>query len=194
MDHTDCPDSDHIEYPNTPFQSFLARSLACDEGRAWVGSRTPEQFWEECQRGDWMEWLLDVGLGTSSKEIDEVVERYREECAPLCRKHDEAIATALSERDAAQNKAEVERDVALDQVMARGRGEVFEEKYAQERDRFFDRYTVESDQAERNLAAAVCGIGKRTDEELAPLMKKYADRLRGLVSAGAVAEGIAAVT
>jgi hypothetical protein len=47
-------------YPDTPFQSFLARRRACDEGRAWVGSKTPEQAWEECENGEWMDWLLVV--------------------------------------------------------------------------------------------------------------------------------------
>jgi hypothetical protein len=47
-----------MDFPDTPFQYFLEVNGACRDARAWVGSRTPEQAWEECDRGNWMAWLL----------------------------------------------------------------------------------------------------------------------------------------
>lgn len=32
--------------------------LACDEAICWVGNRTLAQAWRECERSDWMMWLL----------------------------------------------------------------------------------------------------------------------------------------
>jgi len=44
--------------PNTPFQRWLDAHDACEEGRTWVGRRTPQQMWHDCRRPEWMWWLL----------------------------------------------------------------------------------------------------------------------------------------
>ena len=36
---------------------LLIRLGACGEAREWVGARTLEQAWAECERPDWMLWL-----------------------------------------------------------------------------------------------------------------------------------------
>jgi len=40
------------------FKELLKVNRACCEARRWVGSRSIEQAWAECERGDWMVWLL----------------------------------------------------------------------------------------------------------------------------------------
>ena len=43
----------------------LKEMSACNEAIGWVGDRTPEQAWNECERGDWMLWIAqkkDVDL------------------------------------------------------------------------------------------------------------------------------------
>lgn len=39
-------------------QKLLNRLGACAAAREWVGDRTLEQAWAECERPDWMLWLL----------------------------------------------------------------------------------------------------------------------------------------
>jgi hypothetical protein len=40
------------------FQRTLAKLSACPEAVEWVGDRTMAQAWAECERADWMLWLL----------------------------------------------------------------------------------------------------------------------------------------
>lgn len=39
------------------FREELTKIDACKEAIEWVGDRTLEQAWNECERGDWMLWL-----------------------------------------------------------------------------------------------------------------------------------------
>ena len=39
------------------FADKLHKMNACPEAVAWVGDRTLQQAWTECERGDWMAWL-----------------------------------------------------------------------------------------------------------------------------------------
>ena len=39
------------------FKETLKEMSACLEAVEWVGDRTLEQAWAECERGDWMFWL-----------------------------------------------------------------------------------------------------------------------------------------
>lgn len=36
----------------------LAQMHACDDALDWIGERTIEQAWRDCERGEWMCWLL----------------------------------------------------------------------------------------------------------------------------------------
>ena len=38
-------------------QTILERLGACADAREWVGDRTLDQAWAECERPDWMLWL-----------------------------------------------------------------------------------------------------------------------------------------
>ncbi|MDI6808939.1 MAG: hypothetical protein QME66_08170, partial [Candidatus Eisenbacteria bacterium] len=40
------------------FQTYLENMGACAEAITWVGHRTLERAWAECERGDWMIWLV----------------------------------------------------------------------------------------------------------------------------------------
>lgn len=35
------------------------RHSACIEGLNWAGKRTLRQIWDECQRADWIVWLVE---------------------------------------------------------------------------------------------------------------------------------------
>lgn len=53
------------QYPDTPFQKWLTQHGACSEGREFVGSMTPQEFWDKCVADnfahiDWMVWLLEA--------------------------------------------------------------------------------------------------------------------------------------
>lgn len=44
--------------------SDLCRSLgACSEGREWIKGKSLQEFWDTCERADWMLWLLGKQLG-----------------------------------------------------------------------------------------------------------------------------------
>ena len=43
----------------TDFQILLEKLHACPEARDWVADRTAKQAWQECQRIDWMFWLVE---------------------------------------------------------------------------------------------------------------------------------------
>ena len=42
----------------TSFAQQLQKMHACHQAVTWVGRRTLEQAWRECERSDWMLWLL----------------------------------------------------------------------------------------------------------------------------------------
>jgi hypothetical protein len=42
----------------TDLQMLLLRCGACREARDWAGSRTLAEVWADCQRSDWLLWLL----------------------------------------------------------------------------------------------------------------------------------------
>ena len=41
------------------FREFLVKSKACAPAIAWVGERTAEQAWTECERSDWLLWFIE---------------------------------------------------------------------------------------------------------------------------------------
>ena len=45
------------------FKNWLIKQRACSEAIDWVGERTLEQAWPECEHGDWLLWLAQkVGV------------------------------------------------------------------------------------------------------------------------------------
>ena len=42
------------------FKEELQKLNACEEAIEWVGDRTLEQAWNECERGDWMLWFAQM--------------------------------------------------------------------------------------------------------------------------------------
>lgn len=45
-------------FPNTEFQRQLSKAGACLPAREWVGSKTLQEAWEQCDRCDWLGWLF----------------------------------------------------------------------------------------------------------------------------------------
>ena len=50
-------------YPTTGFQTLLESIEACPEARWWVGERSLAAAWEDCERPDWMLWLVAKMMG-----------------------------------------------------------------------------------------------------------------------------------
>ena len=42
------------------FTKFCKRDGACPKGLAWIKGKSAAEFWDTCERGDWMEWLLNA--------------------------------------------------------------------------------------------------------------------------------------
>lgn len=49
---------------NTTLKDELIQLGACPEAIEWVGERTFEQAWADCERADWMFWYLVKRIGT----------------------------------------------------------------------------------------------------------------------------------
>ena len=75
-------------------QTILERLGACAEAREWVGDRTLEQAWAECERPDWMLWIH-----ARSKSAD------GHAYAALAKKWEAAAAARAAEADAAWARA-----------------------------------------------------------------------------------------
>jgi len=50
-------------YPTTGFQTLLESIKACPEARRWVGERSLAAAWEDCERPDYMLWLVGCMVG-----------------------------------------------------------------------------------------------------------------------------------
>lgn len=110
------------------FREHLERLGAYDDIVAWVGDRTVEEAVAECERGNWLEWLLwELGLwtmacGQARQAYDEVRDQaelaydeacaqarwdYIKACAPAARRaYNEARTTARRVRDEACDQVE----------------------------------------------------------------------------------------
>lgn len=52
---------------NIQFRAWLAQRDACTPALDWLGDRTPEQAWHECEMGEWLVWWLNrAGLDDST--------------------------------------------------------------------------------------------------------------------------------
>jgi hypothetical protein len=71
------------------FHQWLADNNACKEALDWVGDKSLEQSWAECENGEWMAWLIFL-LGT-----------WTDACATARRACDEAVVTARRTYDGA---------------------------------------------------------------------------------------------
>jgi len=82
------------------FKKYLKKIAACDEAIEWVGDRTLQQAWDECNRPDWMLWLYKqnnpdkktcVKIATYAAKL--CVKIYNREY-PADKRPEEAIAAA----------------------------------------------------------------------------------------------------
>ena len=52
------------------FHEWLESNDACDEAMKWLGDRTIQQTWDECERGEWLAWWLGkAGLDDSTLRL-----------------------------------------------------------------------------------------------------------------------------
>ena len=49
-------------------REYAKQKGACAEGLKWLGDRNLQQMWNECQRSDWMAWLLEQ-LGYNDERV-----------------------------------------------------------------------------------------------------------------------------
>ena len=42
------------------FAKWLLDKGACSEALRWADGKSLPEIWESCERGDWLEWLLDA--------------------------------------------------------------------------------------------------------------------------------------
>jgi hypothetical protein len=48
----------------TTFSDYLKKINACNDAVKWVGTRTVSRAWADCERADWMIWLLWKKIGS----------------------------------------------------------------------------------------------------------------------------------
>lgn len=72
------------------FIDWLIRHEACKSSLEWVGNRTLARAWEECERGDWMLWMmLKAGMtinerGELALVLAERVKHFCQDAGQLC--------------------------------------------------------------------------------------------------------------
>ena len=64
---------------NKKFLNYLNSKKACENAIEWTGKRLPKQVWNECERGDWMLWLISKSENYSIQQITAI----KVECAEL---------------------------------------------------------------------------------------------------------------
>lgn len=65
------------------FREYCVANRACEEGLAWLGDRTPAQFWADCDRPDWFLWVPLPTLGNQKRECQTIVNnRFSEDPIP----------------------------------------------------------------------------------------------------------------
>ena len=62
-------------------QNLLIRLGACAEAREWVGDRTLEQAWAECESPDWMLWLHARSESADAGAYAALAEKWAAEAA-----------------------------------------------------------------------------------------------------------------
>lgn len=63
------------------FKQFLIKHDACDEALDWLGDRNAEQAWTDCQRGDWLLWI--VGHVVTDDDLKKEIVKIALSCAKL---------------------------------------------------------------------------------------------------------------
>jgi len=75
----------HGEGADMTFADQLRNMGACPEAVEWVGTRTLEQAWATCQRGEWMAWLTHRLQLDSRKAAADIAERVWYQVKPESR-------------------------------------------------------------------------------------------------------------
>jgi hypothetical protein len=115
-----------MTYPETPTQRYLASLGACKPAREWVADRTLTECWEQCERLDWLRWLVEAELlaayrrataearSAYDRAIAELLAAYRRAAAEARSAYDRAIAEprAAYDRDTAEPRSAYARDTA----------------------------------------------------------------------------------
>ena len=75
-------------------QKLLERLGACGEAREWVGDRTLEQAWAECESPDWMLWLHARSESADAGAYAALAEQWAEAAARAARAAEASVAAA----------------------------------------------------------------------------------------------------
>ena len=80
---------------------LLSRLGACEEAREWVGDRTLEQAWAECESPDWMLWLHARSESADAEAYAALAETWAAEAAARAARAAEATVAAAWAAEAA---------------------------------------------------------------------------------------------
>lgn len=111
------------------FREYCVANGACDEGLAWLGDRTPAQFWADCDRPDWFLWVPLPSLGNQKRECQTIVNnRFSEDPIPV---HfaDVDIVSAGKAVDRLFDRMETYRKAMLERVLGQITLKEFEAAY-----------------------------------------------------------------
>ncbi len=90
------------------FSAWLEENNACAEARSWASGKSLPEIWQTCERGDWLEWLLNACdfTWTATARAE-----YQRVTAPARAEYERVTATAWTEyqRVKATARAEYER-------------------------------------------------------------------------------------
>lgn len=81
----------------TKTQEYLEKLGACQEARDWVGNRTLQRAWEECDRLDWLHWLLSESILAEYKAKRAPIRaEYEAKYAPIRAEYEAKLAPILA--------------------------------------------------------------------------------------------------
>ena len=66
---------------NRSFADYLRSVDACEEAVTWVGGRTAATAWTECERADWLLWILGINADEPGWITRQEVVRLACQCA-----------------------------------------------------------------------------------------------------------------
>lgn len=95
------------------FYDFCKSKNACEEVLKWITSKSLDEFWQTCERGDWMMWLIYNGkYDISNKTLRLLAVRFAREVQHLMTDQRSINALDVAERFANGEATEEELDAA----------------------------------------------------------------------------------
>ena len=155
------------------FKKQLQKMEACQEAIEWVGDRTPEQAWEECERGDWMLWFAQK-MGVELQPLTLAKARCAKLVIHLMKDERSRNAVEVAERFGLGKATREELDVAADAAADAAYAAYTADAYAAYAYAYAVYAAADADAAAADVAYAVAAAYANREETL----KKCADICR----------------